>query len=158
MVIKSIDDGAFQGSWSNISGNLLDTFEIESTSSVNTVLSQAEQLASIIRTEISLGNVIGFSELGDDIQGFIGTDTDAQNLFSSLQAGDVSAALSSISASNDIYAGTELKELGKAAMEAEDMLLAYQYFNASVLNDSTDHEARILLAITRSFSKCERQP
>ncbi len=149
MVITSMNESSFSGNWLSISDNLLNSFEIESTASAETVLSSATELADILRTEITLSSKIAYADLDDGLQAIIGSEAASKNILAGLQTGDASATLTSISLSNDTHTASELYQLGVTAMEDEDMLEAYQFFTAAVQANQGNEKARFLLATTR---------
>jgi hypothetical protein len=152
MVIKSIDSGEFNYSWESLSYNMLSNFDAESTTSAETILSNAKSLADTIRTQIPLSTTLTTDDFDSGLTSLLGTNADAKRMIAGIQAGDTSTTLSVLNSSSSNKSATELYELGVSALEAEDMLEAYQYFAASVTADPNNAESRFLLAMTRVLS------
>lgn len=152
MVIKAIDEGEFSYSWESLSYSMLNNFDAESTTSAETILDNAKSLASTIRTQIPLSTTLTSDDFDSGLTSLLGSDTDAQRMIAGIQAGDAATTLSVLNSSSSNQSATELYELGVSALEAEDMVEAYQYFAACVSADPSNGKARFLLAMTRVLS------
>lgn len=152
MVIKAIDNGEFNYSWDSLSYNMLSNFDADSTTSAETILQNAESLAGTIRTQIPQSTALTIDDFDTGLIALLGTDTDAKRMIAGIQAGDASTTLSVLNSSGSNQSSDALYSLGISALEAEDMVQAYQYFAAAITANPNDAKARFLLATTRVLS------
>ncbi|MBF0198018.1 MAG: hypothetical protein HQL32_09915 [Planctomycetes bacterium] len=147
MAVKAADAKTLsQSNWDGVSTALDSLFDATAANAYD----KAQALSTALR-EIDLDDILESSDMSSPMANLFGTSDSAQKYLRDFQSADSSGGLA-VLADKGLFTAATLYSKGVAALEAEETVKAYEFFEAAAFADGNNENARVMAAIYRMIT------